>query len=72
MSILDGKKIEIVCPACGQSIQANLGWLKNKDCACPNCRAALDTDQAAREIRKLEKSLAELGAKGSVEVSIKL
>lgn len=57
--ILDDFEIELACPGCSKNIKKRLAWFK-RDFTCPHCGAVFKTAQFAREIQKVEKSIADL------------
>lgn len=61
--MLDNKTLRIPCTTCGQETEKTVGWLKAHDyftCACGQ-GIRLERDQFLGEIRRAEKSIADLG-----------
>jgi len=66
MPLSDALKIPIKCPKCGRKITKRLGQLHRNDtfrCVCGAEISVSGHQQAALDVKKLEKSVRDLGKK---------
>jgi len=60
----DKQSLGIPCPSCGHETKKSVGWIKlNDHFECVGCgqNVHLQRDKLLRDIKKVEKSLAEFG-----------
>ena len=58
--MFDDADIELSCPGCGHKMTKTLGWItSHKELVCTGCgeTITLETDQLARDLKKVDKLL---------------